>query len=102
MEPELWDRAHRRLTLLLDPGRIKRGLAPNAEAGYPLIEDVPIVVRVDAAFRDAAGRPLRAGAQRRYQVGRPLRARVDPTAWRLDCPTAGSTDPLTVAFDRPL
>ena len=55
MEPELWDGERRRLTMLLDPGRIKRGLVPNAEAGYPLVEGVPIVVAVDAAFHDARG-----------------------------------------------
>ena len=102
MEPELWDRERRRLTLLLEPGRIKRGLAPHEEAGYPLIEDVPIVVIVDGAFSDAAGRPLRKGAERRYQVGPAVRVRVDPMKWRYHWPTAGSTDSLTVEFDRPL
>ena len=102
MEPELWDRARRRLTLLLDPGRIKRGLAPNMEAGYPLMEGVPVVVIIDAEFRDATGRPLRTGAERRYEVGAPVRVRVESANWRYHYPTAGSTDPLTVEFDRPL
>lgn len=102
MEPELWDRERRRLTLLLDPGRIKRGLVPNEEAGYPLVEGVPIIVSIDASFRDAAGRPLRAGAERRYDIGPAVRARVDPAHWRFQAPAAGSTDPLTVEFDRPL
>jgi len=102
MEPELWDRERRRLTLLLDPGRIKRGLAPNQEAGYPLIEGVPVVVIIDAAFRDAAGQVLQTGAERRYNVVPPLRVRVDPKDWQYHCPTVGSRDPLTVEFDRPL
>jgi hypothetical protein len=102
MEPELWDRERQRLTLLLDPARIKRGLVPHEEAGYPLIEDVPIIITLDAEFRDAAGRPLRAGAERRYEIGPPVRVRVNPADWRYCCPTAGSTDPLTVEFDRPL
>lgn len=102
MEPELWDSQRRRLTLLLEPGRIKRGLGPNLESGYPLTEGVPIVVTVDATCRDAAGRPLRASAERRYDVGPSVRARVDPSQWRYDFPTTGSTDPLTVTFDRPL
>ena len=101
-EPELWDRERRRLTLLLDPGRIKRGLVPNEEAGYPLIEGVPILVSIDVKFRDAAGRSLRSGAERRWDIGPPLRVRVNPLDWRCHCPTAGSTDPLTVEFDRPL
>ncbi|MSQ13711.1 MAG: hypothetical protein EXR47_06245 [Dehalococcoidia bacterium] len=102
MEPELWDPDRKRLTLLLDPGRIKRGLIPNQEAGYPLTEGAPVVVTIDASFRDATGRPLRAGAEQRYQVGPVLLARIDPVKWRLQQPAAGSTDPLTVEFDRPL
>ena len=102
MEPELWDRERRRLTLLLEPGRIKRGLVPNEEAGYPLIEGMPVMVSIDSEFRDAAGRPLRTGAERRYEIGPAVRARINPADWRYHCPTAGSTDPLTVEFDRPL
>jgi hypothetical protein len=99
---ELWDRSRRRLTLLLDPGRIKRGLVPNAEAGYPLSEGVPIVVEVDPAFRDAAGRPLPAGMERRYRVGPLVRTRIESRAWRFVQPRAGTTEPLQVTFDRPL
>ena len=82
MEPELWDPERRRLTLLLDPARIKRGL--------------------DAEFRDAAGRPLRTGIERRYEVGPAVRVRVNPADWRFRYPAAGSLSPLTVEFDRPL
>jgi hypothetical protein len=90
MEPELWDRDHRRLTVLLDPGRIKRGLVPNQEAGYPLVEGVPVILRVGSS------------AARRYAVGPPVRARVDPALWRWEVPAAGSVDPLILGFDRPL
>ena len=96
------DRERRRLTLLLDPGRIKRGLVPNAEAGYPLIQGVSVIVTVDTEFRDAAGRPMTAGVERRYEIGPPVRARVNPLDWRYHCLTVGSTDSLTVEFDRPL
>ena len=101
-EPELWDAAHRRLTLFLDPARIKRGLVPNLEAGYPLTEGVPVVLRVGTEFRDAFGQPLRAQAERAYQVGAAIRARIDPAAWRWAVPRAGTTEPLTLQFDRPL
>ena len=99
---ELWDGAHRRLTMLLDPGRIKRGLVPNAESGYPLVEGDAITVVVDASFRDATGTPLRAGFERRYLVGPQLRRRIDPFCWLVVVPGAGTRDPLNVTFDRPL
>jgi hypothetical protein len=102
MEPELWDRAHRRLTVFLDPGRIKRGLVPQQEAGYPLVEGQSVELRVDAGFRDAAGRPLRSGAMQRYRVGDAARVRVQPGRWELRPPAAGSTEPLVVELDRPL
>jgi hypothetical protein len=102
MEPELWDSEHRRLTLLLDPGRIKRGLLPQREAGYPLVQGVPVVVEVAPLFRDAHGQPLRVGAARGYAVGAPVRMRVDPSLWRWDVPAAGSVEPLRLGFDRPL
>ncbi len=101
-DPELWDRERRRLTLLLDPGRIKRGLAPNRELGYPLAEGMTVSVTVDSNFRDAKGQPLQAGAERRYRIGPALRSRIDPTAWRLTEPHAGSRAPLVVDFNRPL
>jgi hypothetical protein len=102
MEPELWSPDRRRLTLLLDPGRIKRGLLPNEQAGYPLVEGEAVVVTVDRSFRDAEGRPLLAGARRPYAVGPAVRERIDPMAWQLDPPAAGSRQALTVRFDRPL
>jgi hypothetical protein len=102
MDPELWDPERRRLTLLLDPARIKRGLVPNREAGYPLRDGVAVIVEVDPSFCDAEARQLRAGAERLYRIGPAVRRRVEPTAWRIRCPSPGTKDPLTVEFDRPL
>ena len=102
MPPELWDRPRRRLTLLLEPGRIKRGLVPNAALGAPLAHRTGFDFVVDGAIRDAEGAALADGARRAYRVGPPVRARVDPSLWRISWPTVGSRDPLVVRFDRPL
>ncbi len=101
-EPELWDAGRSRLTMLLDPGRIKRGLAPNLESGYPLAEGMTVVVTIDRAFRDARGQPLRAPARRIYRVGPAMRSRADPAGWTLNVPPAASSIPLRVEFDRSL
>jgi hypothetical protein len=100
--PELWDPRRMRLTMLLDPGRIKRGLVSHEESGYPLAEGVPIEVVIEEAFRDADGSPLRAAGVRRYQVGPPVRSRVDTDLWTILRPASGSSEPLGVRFDRPL
>lgn len=99
---ELWDRERRRLTLLFDPGRIKRGLVPQRQAGYPLVPGRPVELLVDAGFRDALGLPLAAGSVRTYDVGPDLRGHVDPASWALRPPEVGTRAPLVVDFDRPL
>ncbi len=102
MEPELWDAGRRRLTVLLDPARIKRGLAPHLEAGYPLTEGADVRLVVDAGFRDAEGRGLSAGAAATFRVGPDLRGRVRPETWSVSAPRAGTREPLRIRFDRPL
>ena len=101
-EPELWDRERRRLTLLFDPGRLKRGLRSHEEEGYPLQEGVAVRVVIDEGFRDATGAPLRERFEQRYAVEGDLRARVDPRSWECHLPAAGTTEALLVHFDRPL
>ena len=101
-EPELWDRERRRLTLLFDPGRLKRGLRSHEEAGYPLQEGVAVRLAVDEGFRDATGAPLRERFEQRYEVEGDLRARVDPRNWECRLPAAGTVEALGVSFDRPL
>jgi hypothetical protein len=101
-EHELWDASRRRLTVLLDPARIKRGLPGHQEAGYPLRPGEPFRLVIGDGFRDAQGLPLRAPAERRYEVGGEERRHVDPVTWELAVPAAGTREPLRVTFGRPL
>ena len=101
-EYELWDPERRRLTVLFDPARIKRGLVPHRQLGYPLREGESVTLVVDAEFPDASGRPLRAGATRTWRVLGDERRHVTPSSWTLQPGTAGTTESLTVTFDRPL
>jgi hypothetical protein len=98
----LWDPDRRRLTVLLDPARIKRGLAPHRAIGYPLQEGATVSLVVDAGFADASGRPLRAGATRTWTVVGDERRRILPSSWGLRPGAVGTTEPLQVTFDRPL
>jgi hypothetical protein len=102
MEPELWDRARTRVTILFDPARIKRGLVPHEAIGYPLVDGQTVEVVVDAGFHDGDGRPLVETFTRRYTVGPDTRRRVDPNEWELAAPSAGTRAPLVVTFDRAL
>jgi hypothetical protein len=102
MQPELWDPRRTRLTLLLDPGRIKRGLMPHTEAGYPLAPGRPVALIVHRAFLDASGAPLAVGAERRYTVGPATRQHLEPRRWRIEAVHAGTRRPVRAIFDRPV
>jgi len=101
IDQELWDPSGRRLTVLFDPGRIKRGLVDNVNEGPPLAVGGTYTLEIDATWRDAAGGLLVEPFAKIFTVAAPLRAPIDPAAWRLT-PPLGSTDPLIVDFDRPL
>ncbi|RMH17303.1 MAG: hypothetical protein D6696_16170 [Acidobacteria bacterium] len=99
---ELWDPEQRRLTLFLDPGRIKRGLRPHEEAGPPLVAGRSYRLLVDAGWPDAAGRPLAAPFDKRFTVTAADRSAPRAADWRLVAPPAGGRGPLELIFPEPL
>jgi hypothetical protein len=101
IDQELWDPQGRRLTVLFDPARIKRGLVDNINEGPPLVVGARCTLEVDAAWRDATGARLAEPFRREVIVGPPLREALDPADWRLAPPT-GPNQPLTVDFPHPL
>jgi hypothetical protein len=50
IDQELWDTEGRRLTVLFDPGRIKRGLVDNINEGPPLVAGERYSLELDAAL----------------------------------------------------
>ena len=102
LEDELWDPSGRRLTLLFDPGRIKRGLARNRDLGAPLQADRSYTLVVDAAWEDARGAPLARGLRHAFTTTDPDRTQPDAGAWTLDLPRAGTRAELAVRFEEPL
>ena len=99
---ELWDPDHTRLTLLFDPGRIKRDLKPHEELGLPLRTGKRYRLVIDSAWRDAAGAPLVRSFVKEFSVGPQDRALVRTADWRMTIPGAGTRDSLMVTFPEPL
>ena len=102
VQEELWDRDHRILTVLYDPARIKRGLAPNQQAGLPLQAGSAYRLVIDADWRDAEGHPLAASFERAFRVGELDRASPHPGDWSIGVPNAETTNPLTIDFGEPM
>jgi hypothetical protein len=99
---ELWDPDHTRLTVLFDPGRIKRDLKPNEEMGLPLREGKRYRLVIDSAWRDAQGRPLVRSYAKEFRVGPQDRALIRTVDWRVTAPRVGTRDSLIVTFPEPL
>ena len=102
LDQELWDRAGKRLTLLFDPGRIKRDLVPHNEVGTPIQEGETYTLIIDRDWRDAQGKSLKEDFQKVFSVVAADRETPDPESWRLTAPQAGSVQPLSVEFPEPL
>lgn len=102
IEQELWDRETKRLTLLFDPGRIKRGVMPRDQVGSALIAGQAYTLQVDRDYRDAEGNPLTQEFRREFRVRVEDREPVEPSKWSFQLPDAGTRAPLRVAFGEPL
>jgi hypothetical protein len=99
---ELWDRSMCRLTVLLDPGRLKRGLGPNRELGPPLKAGLEYTLVIDSGLLDSNGSPLRESFFKAFRVAEPVRQHVAVEQWKLLPPAKMTRQPLTLLFPRPL
>jgi hypothetical protein len=102
LDQELWDRDHTRLTILFDPGRIKRGLLPLAESGKILEAGKSYTLAIDREWQDEHGATLAEAYRKEFQVTPARRNPVDPSKWRIVEPHVGTFEPLSIAFPEPL
>jgi hypothetical protein len=99
---ELWSPDFRRLTMTLDPGRIKRGLTSNEAMGAPITEGKRYTLVIDRDWPDARGVRMTEGFRKPFRGGPSQRNPPDPKQWKLTAPRAGTTEPLTVDFPTPM
>ena len=91
LSQELWSPDGRRLTVLMEPGRIKRGLGAD-----PAHEPALVVGRTYTLVITALGQTVR----HTFRVSAPVLTAVNETHWHLVSPAMGSLDPVVVHFDR--
>ena len=102
LDEELWSGDGRRFTLLIDPGRIKRGLRPREEIGPVLEAGRSYALIVDQGWKDAKGTPLNAGSRKMFRAGPADENSPDPRTWTIHSPSPGTQLPLEVRFPEPL
>ena len=99
---ELWNRDRTRLTLLLDPGRIKRDLEPNLQMGAPLRQSEKYILQIDSLWKDKNGKYLTAVFTKEFFVVSSDRSSPDPNNWKIIIPPSKSRDKLQIHFSEPM
>ena len=99
---ELWSPDLTRLTLLFDPGRIKRGVKPLEGIGGALEVGKRFTLELSDSWRDGHGSPLAAPFRKTFVVGVADRTPIEPWRWKLLAPRQGTREPLTLLFNEPL
>ncbi len=98
IDEELWDTSMTRLTLIIDPGRIKRGVLPLEEIGPALEVGKSYTLVIGREWRDGSGNPLKESFQKAFKVTAPDREPPDPARWKIQAPQSGARDALEIIF----
>ena len=102
LEEELWDDAMMRLTLFIDPGRIKRGVKPLGEIGPSLVNGERFRLVIDEDWKDASGIALKRAMEKSFHVIQPDRQAIDPIKWKIIAPKPDTCDALVIKFGESL
>jgi hypothetical protein len=95
---ELWDSNMTCLTILLDPGRLKRGVGPNRMLGPPLKAGQRYTLAVGPGMIDVHGRPLREGFAKSFSVSEAVREPIAVEKWTMRPPEMDGRQPLELVF----
>lgn len=97
---ELWSTDGKRLTMVFDPGRIKRGVSTNRELGPALLEGQKYRLTISGAWQNIYGQALSANASKEFIVGQAYRQHIDVESLEIEKPKAYTYDALVIHFDR--
>ncbi len=98
---ELWNADRTRLTVLIDPGRIKRNVATNLALGPALREGERYALTIDEGWSSADGSSMLPSFSKSFVVTRALRERPSVEQWSWQHPRPGTREPLHIDLGRP-
>jgi hypothetical protein len=98
---ELWDRSMRYLTILLDPGRIKRRVGPNRALGPPLKVGKEYTLAIGSGMVDSTGGRVES-FYKAFRVTEAVREPILLRQWMMLTPATKSHQPVELMFPRPL
>lgn len=99
---DLWSADRTRLTLLLDPGRVKTGLQANRAMRRALDPGETYHLQISKTAVDAHGCALAVSHRVTFKAVEADLASPSPAQWKLIRPKVGSRAPLSVLLDGPV
>ncbi|MEM8975403.1 MAG: hypothetical protein AAGD43_25350, partial [Pseudomonadota bacterium] len=98
---DLWSADRRRLTVLLDPGRVKTGLTAHDQLGRALTVDQSYTLLVSGDTMDAEGCAIGDDARHRFSVEAPDTIAPAPSLWTVTPPSASTRQALEIDLGSP-
>ncbi|MEO0341690.1 MAG: hypothetical protein AAF242_21085, partial [Bacteroidota bacterium] len=106
LQPELWNEDYTRLTLWVDPGRLKRALASNDLKGKPLMAGSEIIIKIAQSWENQQGSPLESDYLISYHIIEEDRRSPNTKQITYSAPGAGTKETFLLqmheAFDAAL
>lgn len=101
LKQELWNEDRTRLTVLMDPGRIKRNVAPNLELGPALQEGKNYRLVITDGWKPVHGETALKKYSNAFSIGPALRELPNSKKWQISSPRSDTREVLSIKFDRP-
>lgn len=96
---DLWSPDRTRLTLLMDPGRVKQNLDAHEELGRAFVVGESYNFTIKPGLKDASGCALAGDFTHQFTAIAADFMPPDPETWQLNIPTSGTRSPLKVTLD---
>lgn len=98
LQSELWNETRQRITLWLDPGRVKRALGSREAYGAVLEPGVHIQIAVDSIWKNADGYLLNHSTSKQVYISSADRERPLIHNWNVSVPASGTKEAVQIAF----
>lgn len=96
---ELWSPDYQRITLILDPGRVKTGLDANLELGRSFESGKKYTMEIDTEIEALSGEKLVKKFRKEFEVIPEDRTPPNDDNWKIVIPIENTFDPLKIQFN---
>lgn len=96
---ELWSPDYQRITLILDPGRVKTGLDANLELGRSFESGKKYTMEIDTEIEALSGEKLVKKFRKEFEVVSEDRIPPNDDNWKIVIPKENTFDPLRIEFN---